>query len=407
MTMTPRQRIRELRWLPAKELKADERNWRKHPKAQRDALKAMLVQVGMADALIGRDTPDGVVLVDGHLRADMLDGDVPVLIVDLDEAEAGQVLATLDPIAGMAQANMDALRALTAVQPTMAEMVPLLATANDYNAEAIGRGGNGTATVNTSLDNTDTVQGTAKDEVGYDMTSVWPRDGDAAAPFSRYAMSLPKTATGAYSRSPFGEMLRIVQTYMRPGDRFLEICAGWSTFSMTAILAGYSGIGVDIWDVSLRFAAAQLQALPYDVQDRYSVVEGDALALPFGDNEFDYAYCNPPFADLETYSEADNAIEGAANHEEWLGLCAGLFAEARRVLKPGALLTTVMADSRKDGVLQQMHADWTRVGQEAGFDLHDIVVQHLISQQARLWRQAHNARRTAKAHEYVITFRAP
>ena len=27
--------------------------------------------------------------------------------------------------------------------------------------------------------------------------------------------------------------------------------------------------------------------------------------------------------------------------------------------------------------------------------------------QARVWRQAYNSRRTAKAHEYIVTFRVP
>ena len=41
MTM-PRNRIRELRTVRGGDLKADPRNWRKHPKAQREALQAML-----------------------------------------------------------------------------------------------------------------------------------------------------------------------------------------------------------------------------------------------------------------------------------------------------------------------------------------------------------------------------
>ncbi len=108
-----RQRIKELRWVDAAMLAPDERNWRKHPKAQRSALQAMLDSVGIADAVIARETAQGLVLVDGHLRQDMLKGEqVPVLIVDLDEYEAGQVLATLDPLAAMAEANVDALQAL-------------------------------------------------------------------------------------------------------------------------------------------------------------------------------------------------------------------------------------------------------------------------------------------------------
>ena len=112
MTM-PRNRIRELRTVRAGDLKADPRNWRKHPKAQREALQAMLDRVGWADAVIARETPEGLVLVDGHLRADLdANAEVPVLVVDLDEAEAGQVLATLDPLAAMAEANTEALSKL-------------------------------------------------------------------------------------------------------------------------------------------------------------------------------------------------------------------------------------------------------------------------------------------------------
>lgn len=109
----PRQRIKELRWVDAKDLIPDGRNWRRHPKRQRLALQSMLDSVGVANAVIARETPEGLVLVDGHLRQEMLaDGQVPVLVVDLDEAEAGQVLSTLDPIAAMAQSDNKALQDL-------------------------------------------------------------------------------------------------------------------------------------------------------------------------------------------------------------------------------------------------------------------------------------------------------
>jgi len=109
-----RQRIKELRWVDATALTPDPRNWRRHPTIQRETLQAMLDEVGIADAVIARETADGaLMLIDGHLRQDMLKGQqVPVLVVDLDEAEAGQVLATLDPIAQMAKADTEALRAL-------------------------------------------------------------------------------------------------------------------------------------------------------------------------------------------------------------------------------------------------------------------------------------------------------
>ncbi len=111
--MTIRNRITELRHVRAGDLAVDSRNWRRHPKAQRQALQTMLAQVGYADAVIARETEDGLVLIDGHLRAG-LDPEqiVPVLVTDLDKVEAGQVLATLDPLAAMAQPDTAALDAL-------------------------------------------------------------------------------------------------------------------------------------------------------------------------------------------------------------------------------------------------------------------------------------------------------
>ena len=106
-------RIKELRHVRAGDLVLNEKNWRRHPTAQRMALERVLERVGYADALIARQTPDGLQLIDGHLRAE-LDPEqvVPVLVTDLSELEADTVLATLDPLAAMAEGDDDALRGL-------------------------------------------------------------------------------------------------------------------------------------------------------------------------------------------------------------------------------------------------------------------------------------------------------
>jgi len=100
-----RDRIRELRRVPARELRPHPRNWRTHPPQQRAVLDGVLAEIGYADALLARELPDGTLeLIDGHLRAETTpDSDVPVLVVDLDDAEADKLLALLDPLAAMAQ----------------------------------------------------------------------------------------------------------------------------------------------------------------------------------------------------------------------------------------------------------------------------------------------------------------
>ncbi|QDU54315.1 ParB N-terminal domain-containing protein [Aeoliella mucimassa] len=97
-------RVKELRRVPASELKPNPRNWRIHPAQQQDALRGVLADVGFADAVVARELPDGTLeLVDGHLRAETMgDALVPVLVVDLDDQQATKVLLTHDALAEMA-----------------------------------------------------------------------------------------------------------------------------------------------------------------------------------------------------------------------------------------------------------------------------------------------------------------
>src|SRR5215469_15065977 len=105
--MRIRDRIKELRRVKARDLLPNPKNWRRHPKAQAEALRGLLAEVGYADALLARELPDGkLMLIDGHLRAETTpEMMVPVLVLDVTEEEADKLLLTLDPLAGMAEAD--------------------------------------------------------------------------------------------------------------------------------------------------------------------------------------------------------------------------------------------------------------------------------------------------------------
>jgi len=96
------------------QLLANPQNWRRHPKEQRDALRAMLRGVGWVQRVIVNRTTGHI--VDGHLRVEVAMADnepaVPVIYVELSETEERAVLAAIDPIGGMAetdQAQLDEL----------------------------------------------------------------------------------------------------------------------------------------------------------------------------------------------------------------------------------------------------------------------------------------------------------
>jgi DNA modification methylase len=98
------------------QLLANPANWRIHPKAQQQALTAVLDRVGWVDrVLVNRRSGR---LVDGHLRVELAiargEPTVPVSYVELSDEEEALVLASLDPLAGMAVADQQKLAELLA-----------------------------------------------------------------------------------------------------------------------------------------------------------------------------------------------------------------------------------------------------------------------------------------------------
>ncbi|GHT22355.1 hypothetical protein FACS189419_04780 [Planctomycetales bacterium] len=101
--MKIKDRIKEFKRVSAKDLLPNPKNWRCHSREQKDALCGILAEVGYADALLVRETPDGYMLLDGHLRAEATpEQEVPVLVLDVTEEEADKILLSHDAITGLA-----------------------------------------------------------------------------------------------------------------------------------------------------------------------------------------------------------------------------------------------------------------------------------------------------------------
>src|SRR3990172_3130557 len=95
-------------------LAANPRNWRRHPKSQGIALDGLLERVGwVREVLVNQRTGR---MIDGHLRLELAVGrgeaSVPVTYVDLSPEEELLVLATLDPVAALADDDSERLDAI-------------------------------------------------------------------------------------------------------------------------------------------------------------------------------------------------------------------------------------------------------------------------------------------------------
>ena len=102
-----------LEWMDPNDLTENPSQWRTHPESQLSALRAVLADVGWAGALLWNERTNR--LVDGHGRKAVTVGQdekVPVLVGDWSEEDEKKILATLDPLAAMAESDAGQLDAL-------------------------------------------------------------------------------------------------------------------------------------------------------------------------------------------------------------------------------------------------------------------------------------------------------
>jgi len=90
-------------------------NHRVHSEEQSAVMGSLLERLGYASAIIAYESKeyDGLTIIDGHLRGELLEGEtMPVLIVDLDDEEARLLLASFDKVGAMAGSDSEILREL-------------------------------------------------------------------------------------------------------------------------------------------------------------------------------------------------------------------------------------------------------------------------------------------------------
>ena len=128
----------DLLWIKPKDLKPHPQNWRTHPESQKEVMSGVLAEIGFADSILAYDSKEygGMVIIDGHLRAEMEPNiEVPVVVLDVDDEEARTILATHDPIAELAGLDdtitQDLLDLISTEDPAVQSLLDSLAARSD------------------------------------------------------------------------------------------------------------------------------------------------------------------------------------------------------------------------------------------------------------------------------------
>jgi hypothetical protein len=103
-----------LEWIEAGSLAENPSNWRRHPAEQLQSLKDLMQdpEIGWAGACLYNERTKR--LIDGHARKSVVDPrtPIPVLVGSWSEDAERKILATLDPVSGMAKGDVKAYDAL-------------------------------------------------------------------------------------------------------------------------------------------------------------------------------------------------------------------------------------------------------------------------------------------------------
>jgi len=98
-----------------KTIRLNSKNWRIHPRRQRQAYNAFKKEIGWAGAILINEKTGN--LLDGHMRVDEAvkngESQIPCLIGNWDEQQENLILQNLDPLGALAVADKEALASLT------------------------------------------------------------------------------------------------------------------------------------------------------------------------------------------------------------------------------------------------------------------------------------------------------
>lgn len=100
--------------VPSSQLQAHPQNFRLHSVEQIGALEDVFSVVGVAGAAVAYHSEryGGLTLIDGHLRREILE-EVPVLVLDVNDAEADLILAAYDRVGSLAKEDPGMFKELT------------------------------------------------------------------------------------------------------------------------------------------------------------------------------------------------------------------------------------------------------------------------------------------------------
>lgn len=188
-----------------------------------------------------------------------------------------------------------------------------------------------------------------------------------------------------------------------PDGSVLDPFAGGSVRGIVAAVLGRKYTGVDLRQEQIE--ANEAQALDIVPDNLPLWIVGDSReAMP--EEQFDFVFSCPPYANLEVYSDDPRDIS-TMNYPEFMAVYRDIVAGAVRRLRENRFACFVVGDVRdKKGIYYNFVSDTIAAFQDAGAKLYNeaILVTAVGSLPIRVGKQFSSGRKLGKTHQNVLVF---
>ena len=438
-----RNRIAGLELVDPATLNPNPGNWRRHPASQRQALGALLGEVGWVGTVLANRTTGN--LIDGHARHEEAiargEPNIPVTWVELTEEEERAVLALFDPLGALAQTDGPALEALLDKLPKLGNLEDLIASLRiqAFEADPERKRAERQAEARTTLCDRFLVPPFSVFDTrqGYwnDRKRAWKDLGIAGAA-GRDAPCLPALDPTRYTHggrmeetSVFDPVLAevIYRWFCPEGGHVLDPFAGEATKGIVAAVCGYAYTGVELREEQIAANRAQFAevaavfappAPPKPARRKRKPAppplptpawtQGDSAALdatlPEGER-YDLMFTSPPYFDLEVYSKREADGSAFESYDRFRAWYADIIRQCCERLRDNRFAVVKVGDIRdKRGAYRGFVSDAVQAFTAAGlhFLAEIILVNPVGSAGIRASAMFQANRKPAKVHQNVL-----
>ena len=202
--------------------------------------------------------------------------------------------------------------------------------------------------------------------------------------------------------------------YTKTGDRIIDPFAGGSVRGITASLLGRRYTGVDLSARQIEENQNNWEAMPHiritdgePAQDqRWIVGDSSEISSLVTDDQFDFLFTCPPYADLEVYSD-DPADLSNMDYSQFCEVYQTIIQAAVDKLKKDAFACVVVGDIRdRRGIYRDFVSFTIKAFRKAGMGLYNegILVTSNGALATTVSRQFEASRKQGKNHQNILVF---